>query len=186
MEKHFRVKWIQEGRACGFLWQLMGFPGGHWVCFLFSISLARWKCAHVLPKDEFFSAPSTERMDVLCFLSWKDEPDRRILILSHFSSWNSKSIIHNSLLEIHKKKKKLHFLLSLIYLVVCPERVRVLNVRCVLSLQTWEEKHSLWDLWQMLFVSSDWANPAFSPWAAFVRMCCSGEMRVPRRLRWTG
>lgn len=171
--------YLEDFLSCGSLWMFEDCRG-QWGYFLFSISLARWKYTHVFPKDEFFSASSTERRGVLCFLSWKNQLDRRILILvlSHFSSWNSKSIIHNPLLEIHQKM--LHFLLSLIYFAVYPERVTMFNVHYVLSPpippQTWEEKQSLWDLSQMLFVSSDWANPDFCPWTAFVRQCCSGEM----------
>lgn len=140
--KHFRATWFQEGRACGCLgdFRCCGSPWvfeedcrGQWGYLLFHISLARWKCTHVFPEDEFSSASSTERMNVLCFLSWKNQLDRRIviLVLSHFSSWNSKSIIHNLLLEIHQKV--LHFLLSLIYFAVRTETVRVLDVHCVLS-----------------------------------------------------
>lgn len=154
MEKHLRGKWFQEGRAWGYLagflswgspWVFEEHYTGQWGRFLFDNSPARWTCTHVFLKDEFFSACSTERMNVLCFLSWKNQLDSRILILvlSHFSSSNSKSIIHNPLLEIHQKM--LHFSPQL-HLSCCMYRKRE-DAQCSLCpVPLSLPKHSLWDV----------------------------------------
>lgn len=144
---HFNVKWVPGGvqhlgdflvcvSSCDFDEDYRRHRG----CLHLNVFLARWKYIHVFLKEEVFSASSAERMNAPCFLSWKNQLDRRIplLVLSHFSSWNSKSIIYNP--PSWKFTKNISFLLSLIFFSVPTETVRMLNVHPVLTPSTPPQK----------------------------------------------